>query len=158
MATYRVQRLFSKWEELNDWSARVQHKHPKLTHYSPIGDQAEEALEEAMRTGKTGGKKAKRFIKNHTIYEGAALGTSGALLGASVGGKKGAAIGGLSGAGIGAGLGYGSAKLADHIAAKRGKHKNEKMGGYRTDRWLDNMDVADGKMSEEDFNKKWKKS
>jgi uncharacterized protein YcfJ len=154
MATYRIQRLFSKWEEFNDKNVRFQHKHPKLSYLNPIGDQAEAAFEESMRTKKTSGKKAKRYVKNQTILGSVGDSIIGAAGGAALGGKKGAAIGGAIGAVTGAGTGYLMGKSLVHSGAYRGK----KMAGYRTDRWLDNMKVADGKMSEEEFNKKWKKS
>jgi hypothetical protein len=153
MAKYKVRRLFSKWEEYNDKMARFQHKHPKLAHVSLIGDQAEDALEESMRTGKANGKKAKKFIKNQTILSGVGSTGIGAGAGAILGGKKGALIGGAAGAALGAGSGYLSGKLLVRNGARRG----EKFAGYKTERWLDNMKVADGKMSEEGFNKKWKK-
>lgn len=153
MATYRIQRLFSKWEEYNDRAARFQHRHPKLSHISLIGDQAENALEESMRTGKTNGKKAKKFIKNQTILSGIGDAGLGAGAGALIGGKKGALIGGAAGAALGTASGYLSGKAMVHTAA----HRGEKFAGYKTERWLDNMKVADGKMSEEEFNKKWKK-
>ena len=153
MATYRIQRLFSKWEEHNDRMARFQHRHPNLAHISFIGNQAEDALEESMRTKKTDGKKAKKFIKNQTILHGVGDAGLGAAAGALIGGKKGALIGGSAGAVLGAGSGYLSGKLLVRNGARRGG----RFAGYNTDRWLDNMKVVDGKMSEEDFNKKWKK-
>ena len=153
MATYRIQRLFSKWEESNDRMARFQHKHPKLAYVSLIGDQAEDALEESMRTGKTDSKKAKRYVKNETILSGVGSTGIGAGAGALIGGKKGALIGSAAGAALGTASGYLSSKAMIHAAAHRGK----KFAGYKTERWFDNMKVADGKMSEEDFNKKWKK-
>ena len=153
MATYRIQRLYSKWEEYNDRMARFQHRHPKLSRMSLIGDQAEDALEESMRTEKTNGEKAKRYVKNQTILGGIGSTGIGAGAGALIGGKKGALVGGTAGAALGTVGGYLSGKAMIHTAA----HRGEKFAGYRTDRWLDNMKVADGKMSEEDFNKKWKK-
>lgn len=152
MATYRVQRLFSKWEEYNDKAARFQHKHPKLA-FGLIGNQAEDALEESMRTGKTDGKKVKRYVKNQTILSGIGSTGIGAGTGALIGGKKGALIGGAAVAALGTAGGYLSGKAMVHTAA----HRGEKFAGYKTERWLDNMKVVDGKMSEEEFNKKWKK-
>ena len=154
MAIYRIQRLFSKWEEYNDKMARFQHRHPNLAHVSLIGDQVEDALEESMRTGKTNGKKAKKLIKNQTILSGVGSAGIGAGAGAILGGNKGALIGGAAGTVLGAGSGYLNGKLLVHANA----HRGEKFAGYKTERWLDNMKVVDGKMSEEDFNKKWKKS
>jgi hypothetical protein len=153
MATYRILRLFSKWEEQGDKMARFQHRHPNLAHVSLIGDQVEDALEESMRTGKTNGKKAKKLIKNQTILNGVGDTGLGAAAGAFLGGKKGALIGAIAGGTLGAGSGYLGGKLLVRNGARRG----EKFAGYKTERWLDNMKVVDGKMSEEDFNKKWKK-
>lgn len=158
MATYRVQRAFSKLDEANDKLTRLQHKYPRAYRNDfLLGKQAEEATEEVFRTGKTDGEKAKAYKKASTKVDAAAAGITGAAVGSAVGaakkGKKGAligaALGTVTGAAAGAGIGYGTASLVNKSNAKWSKTKVGK-------RALDNMKVADGKMTEEEFNQKWK--
>ena len=96
----------------------------------------------------------KRSVK-HAKAKGAFLGgTTGAILGGRIGSavSKNALKGGLFGAGIGAGEGYLISKGFDHYRTNKLK-KNPK--AYEKD--IDRINVAEGKMSKEDFAKKYYK-
>lgn len=149
MATYRVQRIYSKFDDFNDKSARFQHKHPYLTN-GPLGKSYERALKEQL-AGKEG-KASKDYLKKSVIVGAGASGVLGGIIGSGVRkNKKGAAVGALVGTGLGAIDGYASSKLSSYLQRK-------KVGDeiYKKERWLDNMKVVDGEMTEAEFNKKWK--
>lgn len=149
MATYRVQRIYSKFDDFNDKSARFQHKHPYLTN-GPLGKSYERALKEQL-AGKEG-KASKDYLKKSVIAGAGIGGTAGGFIGAGARkNKKAAAIGALIGTGLGAVDGYASNKMSSFL--QRNKFGDEI---YKKERWLDNMKVVDGEMTEAEFNKKWK--
>ena len=146
MAIYRV---YSKLDEFNDRSARYQHKHPYLTN-GPLGKSYERALKEQL-AGKEG-KASKDYLKKSVIAGAGIGGAVGGFIGASARkNKKAAAISALVGTGLGAVDGYASSKLSSYLQRKKFGD-----GVYRKERWLDNMKVVDGEMTEAEFNKKWK--
>lgn len=160
MAIYRLQRQYSlnsRFQDIDDKSIRLKYSNPESFYlssgggYVPFAREQEDATREILKTGKTNGKAAKKHVRRVSGYFGAMGTVGGAIIGKSKGIKGavvGAALGGLSSA---AG-GYGITKAS---------HKSNQVFGKtfkkRTERILDNMDVAEGKMTESEFNKKWKK-
>lgn len=97
-----------------------------------------EAFVEAFEDGKS-----HKYGKQAAKYAAIGSGISGGILGAVVGGKKGAAIG----AGIGAVSGVALNKLA---------RKHSGSLDTKTKLAVDRVKVADGKMTKEEFAKKWR--
>lgn len=147
MAIYRI---YSTLDDANDKLARFQHKHPYLSN-GLYGKAHEKALKEQLE-GKEG-KASKDFLRKAVATGAAGGGVTGGLLGhvLSTRKKRGAIKGAAIGAVAGGALDYGLTKL--EYALRRKKIGNKV---YDHDRWLDNMKVADGEMTESEFNKKWK--
>lgn len=97
-----------------------------------------EAFVEAYEDGKS-----HKYGKQAAKYAAIGSGIGGGILGAAVGGKKGAAIG----AGIGAVSGVALNKLA---------RKHSGSLDTKTKLAVDRVKVADGKMTKEEFAKKWR--
>lgn len=97
-----------------------------------------EAFVEAYEDGKS-----HKYGKQAAKYAAIGSGIGGGILGAAIGGKKGAAIG----AGIGAVSGVALNKLA---------RKHSGSLDTKTKLAVDRVKVADGKMTKEEFAKKWR--
>ena len=159
MAVYRLQRKYSlnsRLKDIDDRSIRLKHTNPELFNMEsggniPFAREQEDATKEILKTGKINGKAAKKHVRRVSGYFGA-MGTVG---GAIIGGSK-----GIKGAAVGAALG-GLSSAAGGYGITKASHKSNQVFGKtfkkRTERILDNMDVAEGKMTESEFNKKWKK-
>jgi hypothetical protein len=105
-----------------------------------------EALVEAYEDGKS-----HKYGKQAAKYAAIGNGISGGILGAVVGGKKGAAIG----AGIGAVSGAAAGTRAG-VALNKLARKHSGSLDTKTKLAVDRVKVADGKMTKEEFAKKWR--
>lgn len=104
-----------------------------------------EAFVEAFEDGKS-----HKYGKQAAKYAAIGSGISGGILGAVVGGKKGAAIGAVSGA-AGSYAGTRAGVALNKLARKHSGSLDTK-----TKLAVDRVKVADGKMTKEEFAKKWR--
>jgi hypothetical protein len=151
MAVYRIQRLYSS---INDKLQRAD----RNGYMGYVGGYDngqsrvhQNARKEIIETGKTDGKFAKESANLNTIG-GAALGGLAGGLGAAhlKGSNKKLALAAAGGAALG---GVASRKLNKSYQKRIAKNRHLD----KHQRYVDNIKVADGYMSEEDFDKKWKK-
>lgn len=108
-----------------------------------------EAFVEAYEDGKS-----HKYGKQAAKYAAIVNGIGGGLLGAGVGGKKGAAIGAGIGAVSGAAGSYAAARAG--IALNKLARKHSGSLDTKTKLAVDRVKVADGKMTKEEFAKKWR--
>lgn len=104
-----------------------------------------EAFVEAYEDGKS-----HKYGKQAAKYAAIGSGIGGGILGAAVGGKKGAAIGAVSGA-AGSYAGTRAGVALNKLARKHSGSLDTK-----TKLAVDRVKVADGKMTKEEFAKKWR--
>ena len=139
-------KIIESWQYIGyrDFFSTIGDKYIRLNH--GFEDTAKTAAhKEVISTGKTDGVAAKR-AKQQTA--GIGLVAGGLLAPSLAKTKKTRIASSIIGAASGAGLGYTAQNATlKHIA----KNKNSK----RWQRYNDNMKVAEGGMTEEDFNKKW---
>lgn len=105
-----------------------------------------EAFVEAYEDGES-----HKYGKQAAKYAAIGSGISGGILGAAVGGKKGAAIGVGIGAVSGAAGSYAGTRALNKLARKHSGSLDTK-----TKLAVDRVKVADGKMTKEEFAKKWR--
>lgn len=125
---------------------------PKLTTIDKINIKLNKALttkkdREAFVEAYEDGKQAAK-------YAAIGGGISGGILGAAVGGKKGAAIGAGIGAVSGAAGSYAGTRAG--VALNKLVRKHSGSLDTKTKLAVDRVKVADGKMTKEEFAKKWR--
>lgn len=125
---------------------------PKLTTSDKINIKLNKALttkkdREAFVEAYEDGKQAAK-------YAAIGSGISGGILGAVVGGKKGAAIGAGIGAVSGAAGSYAGTRAG--VALNKLARKHSGSLDTKTKLAVDRVKVADGKMTKEEFAKKWR--
>lgn len=125
---------------------------PKLTTSDKINIKLNKALttkkdREAFVEAYEDGKQAAK-------YAAIGSGISGGILGAAVGGKKGAAIGAGIGAVSGAAGSYAGTRAG--VALNKLARKHSGSLDTKTKLAVDRVKVADGKMTKEEFAKKWR--
>lgn len=108
-----------------------------------------EAFVEAYEDGKS-----HKYGKQAAKYAAIGSGISGGILGAAVGGKKGAAIGAGIGAVSGAAGSYAGTRAG--VALNKLARKHSGSLDTKTKLAVDRVKVADGKMTKEEFAKKWR--
>lgn len=108
-----------------------------------------EAFVEAFEDGKS-----HKYGKQAAKYAAIGSGISGGILGAVVGGKKGAAIGAGIGAVSGAAGSYAGTRAG--VALNKLARKHSGSLDTKTKLAVDRVKVADGKMTKEEFAKKWR--
>jgi len=152
MAKYKVQRLYSS---INDKLQRAD----RNGYMGYVGGYDngqsrvhQNARKEIIETGRTDGKFAKESA-NLTTIGGATVGGLAGALGAAhfKGSNKKLALAAAGGAALG---GVASRKLNKSYQKRIAKNRHLD----KHQRYVDNIKVADGYMTEGDFNKKWKKS
>lgn len=125
---------------------------PKLTTSDKINIKLNKAL--------TTKKDREAFVEAHedgkqaAKYAAIGSGISGGILGAAVGGKKGAAIGAGIGAVSGAAVSYAGTRAG--VALNKLARKHSGSLDTKTKLAVDRVKVADGKMTKEEFAKKWR--
>lgn len=127
---------------------------PKLTTSDKINIKLNKALttkkdREAFEDGKS-----HKYGKQAAKYAAIGSGISGGILGAVVGGKKGAAIGAGIGAVSGAAGSYAGTRAG--VALNKLARKHSGSLDTKTKLAVDRVKVADGKMTKEEFAKKWR--
>lgn len=125
---------------------------PKLTTSDKINIKLNKALttkkdREAFVEAYEDGKQAAK-------YAAIGSGIGGGILGAAVGGKKGAAIGAGIGAVSGAAGSYAGTRAG--VALNKLARKHSGSLDTKTKLAVDRVKVADGKMTKEEFAKKWR--
>ena len=125
---------------------------PKLTTSDKINIKLNKALttkkdREAFVEAYEDGKQAAK-------YAAISSGIGGGILGAAVGGKKGAAIGAGIGAVSGAAGSYAGTRAG--VALNKLARKHSGSLDTKTKLAVDRVKVADGKMTKEEFAKKWR--
>ena len=126
---------------------------PKLT----ISDKINIKLNKALTTEKDREafvEEAHKYGKQAAKYAAISGGIGGGILGAEVGGKKGAAIGAGIGAVSGAAGSY--AGIRAGVALDKLARKHSGSLDTKTKLAVDRVKVADGKMTKEEFAKKWR--
>lgn len=108
-----------------------------------------EAFVEAFEDGKS-----HKYGKQAAKYAAIGSGISGGILGAVVGGKKSAAIGAGIGAVSGAAGSYAGTRAG--VALNKLARKHSGSLDTKTKLAVDRVKVADGKMTKEEFAKKWR--
>lgn len=108
-----------------------------------------EAFVEAFEDGKS-----HKYGKQVAKYAAIGSGISGGILGSVVGGKKGAAIGAGIGAVSGAAGSYAGTRAG--VALNKLARKHSGSLDTKTKLAVDRVKVADGKMTKEEFAKKWR--
>lgn len=108
-----------------------------------------EAFVEAYEDGKS-----HKYGKQAAKYAAIGSGIGGGILGAAVGGKKSAAIGAGIGAVSGAAVSYAGTRAG--VALNKLARKRSGSLDTKTKLAVDRVKVADGKMTKEEFAKKWR--
>ena len=127
---------------------------PKLTTSDKINIKLNKALttkkdREAYEDGKS-----HKYGKQAAKYAAIGSGIGGGILGAAVGGKKSAAIGAGIGAVSGAAGSYAGTRAG--VALNKLARKHSGSLDTKTKLAVDRVKVADGKMTKEEFAKKWR--
>lgn len=128
---------------------------PKLTTSDKINIKLNKALTTKKdREAFVEDGKSHKYGKQAAKYAAIGSGISGGILGAVVGGKKGAAIGAGIGAVSGAAGSYAGTRAG--VALNKLARKHSGSLDTKTKLAVDRVKVADGKMTKEEFAKKWR--